>query len=444
MRNYSIMGEVDMSAEQTREAVNDNQLEERIERFLNKAYDSGKRIVAHSSGVVGGVGALAYFEDEAAPVALTKSEKKQLERILGRDRKLPDGYRPLFKSMSDYLRGGIRNTDQWREACQLSGQQIAKAYGDLTKANAYSSIDSESAGALILPEFAPEIADIVYNSEDLLSKTDQYTISGDSLRLPKTPQRSRKRGSRNSGVTAGWPDQGDLIDVVRGKIEATELALKKLACVVFLNSELISDQSYAIEQWVKKSVSSEMSFLVNDALVNGVGSGMPLGYLQSGRLIKVTRTQANSIQAADILNMYKCRIPGVNLNEYEWHINQEAESELFKMTLGTGGAQLVVYQPPGGLSAAPYSTLMGIRVRTMEFNSALGTTGDIALVRMKGISSITKGGVNETASSHVGFMRDQDAIKFTMRLDARPTYDTPTLAFKGSNNFSYSDFIALT
>lgn len=430
-------------SESTREAPNDNDLEKRIDRMLNQVVDSGANVLTKSVSYDPntGIGAMAYFTDGGN--VLTKSETEQLSKILGRNRELPKGYRPLFKSFGTYLKSGLSKDPDWFNRARLAEEQLQRS-GAIFKANAYSSVDSDSAGALVLPEFAPEIADILYDDQDLFGMTDSYTISGDSIKLPKVPQRSRKAGSRNSGVTAGWPDQGDLIDIVRGKIDQTALSLNKLACVVFLNSELISDNSYALEQWVKRSVGSEMKFILNDSIVSGTGVGMPLGYNKSPRVLRVTRTTANVIEAKDVLEMYSHRIPGVPLSEYEWHINQECEKDLQMLTLGTGGSQLVVYTPPGGLSVAPYSTLMGLRVRTMEYCEARGTPGDIALVRMKGMASISKGGINEMASSHVAFLRDQEAIRFTTRVDARPMYDAPTLAYKGSNNFSYSDFITLT
>jgi hypothetical protein len=47
------------------------------------------------------------------------------------------------------------------------------------------------------------------------------------------------------------------------------------------------------------------------------------------------------------------------------------------MVIGTGGVP--VYLPPGGLSHAPFGTLMGRPVMPLEFCETLGTEGDIVL-----------------------------------------------------------------
>lgn len=67
-----------------------------------------------------------------------------------------------------------------------------------------------------------------------------------------------------------------------------------------------------------------------------------------------------------------------------------------------------------------------------EFNSTVGTVGDILLADLSQVLSITKGGVSQMASTHVEFLSDQTALKFTMRLDARPWDDTPLTPYKGS------------
>jgi hypothetical protein len=143
--------------------------------------------------------------------------------------------------------------------------------------------------------------------------------------------------------------------------------------------------------------------------------------------------------------MYSRRRPGVPIGEYQWLINQEVEVDLQLMALPSGpGAPQVVFIPPGGgLSQSPSATLMGLPLRSCEFSHARGVTGDIALVRTKGYVTISKGGINETPSSHVGFLRDQEAIKFTQRIDGRPMFDSPTTAYRGSAGYEYADFIAL-
>jgi hypothetical protein len=55
--------------------------------------------------------------------------------------------------------------------------------------------------------------------------------------------------------------------------------------------------------------------------------------------------------------------------------------------------------------------------------------------------SISKGGVAQAVSMHVEFLTDQMALRFTMRLNARPWDIAPITPYKGTN--TQSCFLAL-
>jgi hypothetical protein len=54
---------------------------------------------------------------------------------------------------------------------------------------------------------------------------------------------------------------------------------------------------------------------------------------------------------------------------------------------------------------------------------------------------ISKAGIQESVSTHVEFLRDQTAFKFTFRIDGRPLYDSPTEPLNGTA--TQSDFLAI-
>jgi HK97 family phage major capsid protein len=116
-----------------------------------------------------------------------------------------------------------------------------------------------------------------------------------------------------------------------------------------------------------------------------------------------------------------------------WLINQDVGPQLHLMTLGIGTAGQVVYMPPGGLSSAPYATLMGAPVIETEWNATLGTVGDILLVDMSQWVSISKGGMESATSMHVYFTTDEQAFRTTFRVDAQPWWASVLTPFKGSN-----------
>lgn len=379
-------------------------------------------------------GSVAYFESDTEDVEIVPGKLRTMQK--GRRFKRPKGYAPQFKSFSDFLRTGYRNPNEF-------ATKHEKALSVLKAANAINTLDSESAGALVLPEYAPDIASILYDN-DILSRTNQFTVTGNRMEFPKLQETSRADGSRTGGILGYWIEEGDLATATRPAIQGTELKLKKLCVVVYLTQELIDDNGYALEQWVRQAVQRELQFMLGDAIFNGGGAGRPLGIFNSPVTVSVAKEAgqaADTIVAANVLNMYSRRRTGQPVGAYAWFINQDCEPQLNQMTMGSGGQNGVVYLPPGGLSASPYATLLGLPVIPTEFNQTVGDLGDICLGNLGNYLTISKGGVQELASQHVEFLREQTAIKFTFRIDGRPMFDQPTTPKYSAA--TQSDFITL-
>jgi HK97 family phage major capsid protein len=92
--------------------------------------------------------------------------------------------------------------------------------------------------------------------------------------------------------------------------------------------------------------------------------------------------------------------------------------------------------PPGGLSSAPYGTLMGAPVVEVEWASTLGTVGDIALVDLSQYVTISNGGPQTLNSLHVYFLSDQEVIRTTWRVDGAPWQASALTPYSGTNTQS--------
>ena len=338
-----------------------------------------------------------------------------------------------------------RNEGEYRTRVGRALETLRKAAESqgITKANAVNTLDSESAGLLVLPEFAPEIAELVYDNQ-IMSMCDQYVVSGNTMRFPRVDVSSRKTNRRNGGIQGQWPEEGDTQPVSRPTFGATELRLHKLVVVVFLSEEMLDDNAYMLEQWVRRAVSSEINFMTGDAIFNGDGVGKPLGFLNSPALIAVAAQGGQgsaTIVPQNIENMYSRMRFGQGWEGYRFFINQDTYPQLNLMTVGSGGSAAPVFLPAGNMSTAPFGSLKGIPIIPTEFNRTLGQVGDVALANLSRYLMISKAGIQESVSTHVEFLRDQTAFKFTFRIDGRPLYDSPTEPLNGTN--TQSDFLAI-
>lgn len=347
------------------------------------------------------------------------------------------GYQPWgeFKSASDFIRDGFQN--HHRASFQDRLKSHYKAIQGMSE-----SVGSDG-GVTVMPEFSNTIIDRIY-ANDLWNRTDNYTVSGNNMTFLANAETSRANGSRHGGLRGYWLAEGASITDSKPTLREVSLKLAKLGVVVYLTQELVEDTSQALEQYVAKKAAEEFNFMIGDALVNGSGVGQPLGMLNAPSLVSVAKETgqlAATLQTENVAKMY-ARFFAPNLGNAVWLHNQDIASQLYLMTLAVGAAGVVTYMPPGGLSQSPYATLMGRPMLPTEFNATLGTQGDLMLADPSQILSISKGGIAQAVSMHVEFLTDQLALRFIMRLNARPWESAPITPYKGTSN-TQSNFVAL-
>jgi len=170
---------------------------------------------------------------------------------------------------------------------------------------------------------------------------------------------------------------------------------------------------------------------------------MPFGYMQSPALMtipKVTGQATQTIVKENIDQMWS-RLWARSAKNAVWFINQDCLPPLMAMNQAVGTGGQLVYLPPGGLSATPFSTLYGREVVWTEYNSTLGTMGDITLADLSQYMLVDKNGVQAATSTHVAFLTDEMVFRITCRVDGKPMWAVPLTPFKGAN--TKSPFIAL-
>jgi len=289
-------------------------------------------------------------------------------------------------------------------------------------------------GYLVPPTFSTAIWDRLNEMpNNLLGMTDQYTVTGDSLTFNANAETSRATGSRYGGIQGYWIAEADQITASKPTFRQMKLEPQELAVLVYETNKVLRNAP-ALEQHLSKAASEEIAFLTNDALINGTGVGQPLGILASGSAFSVTKETdqaAASIVSANIFKMYAAMFTR-SLTNAVWFINQECWPQLFQLTLdvGTGGAP--VFIPPGGLSVAPYGSLLGRPIMPIEYCQALGTVGDIIFADMSMIASGTQGSVEAASSIHLRFDYAETCFRFMWAVDARPWFTVPKSPFKGT------------
>lgn len=325
--------------------------------------------------------------------------------------------------------------------------QAGKGYQAATDASGLNESVPSDGGFLVQKDISTSLLEMAHEGGDVMSRVRRIPISANSngLKIPGVDETSRADGSRWGGVRGYWANEAATVTASRPKFREIELNLKKLMGIGYVTEELLRDAS-AMNAVMTTAFAEEIRFKTEDAIVNGDGSGKPLGWLNSGALVTVAAESgqaAATIRVENIVNMF-ARLPVRSIRNAVWYVNQDCFPQLWQMTIGSGAAVALVYQPPGMSVAsanAPYGTLMGRPVIPIEFCATLGTVGDILLVDPTQYLMIDKDGVQTASSMHVRFLYDEMTFRITYRLDGQPAWRTALTPFNGTN--TQSPYIAL-
>jgi HK97 family phage major capsid protein len=300
-------------------------------------------------------------------------------------------------------------------------------------------------GFLVQTDFSNELLTQAFTTGILASRCRRMTISGNSnsIKINGIDETSRA-STRSGGIVGYWEDEAGQKTKSKPAFRQITLQLKKLIGLCYATDELLDDAS-ALEGVIRSSFASEFGFLLDDAIINGLGTGQPLGILNAGCLVSVSKEtgqKASTIVAENVINMYS-RLFASSRGNAVWLINQNIEPQLFQMSLAIGTGGIPIYMPAGGLSGLPYGTLFGRPVLAIEQAASLGTVGDIIFADLAGGYILAeKGGVKSDVSIHMRFDYDESVFRFVMRVDGQPVRATALTPYKGATS-TQSHFVAL-
>lgn len=292
------------------------------------------------------------------------------------------------------------------------------------KATGMAESQPSQAGFLVPQQTAPGIVEKMYATGSLLSQfTAKDSVAGNNMTYNINDESSRANGSRYGGIAGYWLNEGGTFTSSKPKFRQLELKLKKVTALCVATDEQLADAP-ALDSFLMRNVPQELRFKVEDAIINGDGVGKPRGILGSPSFVSAVRTDASEIDPLDIGRMWALRWAGAN--DYIWLGNQSIFPQMLTLTIG----QQPVFLPPGGLGGLPYATLLGRPYYDIEYAPALGTLGDLMLISPSQYQLIDKaGGVQSATSIHVYFTTEEQAYRFSYRIDGAPIWDTTLTGF---------------
>lgn len=397
----------------------------------------------------------AEFESLSAELNDVDSRLAREQRILDAEQALSsylDDDDPLpTKDQQDQAQRGFASLGEFLQAT------VRVANGDYDErliprsSTGLNENVASDGGFLVGTDYAADLMERVYENTQALSGVGgasgaariPISAGSNSVKIKALAETSRAAGSRWGGVRAYWKEEGGQMNASDPSWREITLSLKKLTGMAYATDELLQDAA-ALEATLSNAFEQEFAFAIQDAIVNGTGAGQPLGILNSGCLVSVSKETgqaAATLVAENVQKMYARMWPRSVPNSM-WWINQECWPQLFNlaMPVGTGGVPL--FQPAGGMSQAPFGTLLGRPIVPIEQCQALGTKGDIYFVDMSQYIFCDKGGIQAASSIHVKFDYNETAFRFTYRCDGQPGWNSALTPYKGTSS-TQSPFISL-
>jgi HK97 family phage major capsid protein len=312
-------------------------------------------------------------------------------------------------------------------------------------ATGMSSSVASDGGFAIDEQFVGTLQQSMVDASDIISRITMIPTGPGygGIKMPALDETSRADGSRWGGVRAYWASEAGTATASKSKVRKLAIDLEKLLAFVYVTDELLTDAT-ALENYIKMAYADEMSFKINDALINGDGIGKPLGLMNSSALITISKElgqAADTVLYENVVKMWN-RIPIRHRKNSAWLINQEIEPQLFGMSLVIGTSGVPVYMPANGINGAMYSTIFGRPVIPIEQCSKLGDKGDIILTDLSAYIGTEKGGTQMDSSIHVQFLYDEQVFRFRYRFNGAPYYNSPVASYKNAS-FTYSPYITL-
>jgi len=372
--------------------------------------------------------------------------------------------RPAFKSLGEFLltvaRAGQHGiTDQRlmelksNDPLDENGFNVAKAVGPEVLGNLKSAIKAPSGlgeqlgsggGFLVGQDRGAGILSRMYDVGQVLRLVKMLPVSAGSngVTLYAEDETSRAAGYRRGGIQAYWTAEAAALTASSPKFREMNLKLNKLTGLVYATDELLADAT-ALEAWITEKLPDELRYKAEDAIINGTGAGMPLGVVNSGALITVTKETgqaADTVVAENIWEMYS-RMWAPSIPRAVWLISQDVWPQLFALSLSVGAGGVALFQPPNGIAGAPFGTLLGRPVIPCEYCDKLGDANDVLFVDLNQYTMISKGGMQADSSMHVRFVYGENTFRFIWRLDGQPDWNADLDPANGGD--AVSPFVAL-
>ena len=320
----------------------------------------------------------------------------------------------------------------WLKA--LTGQDKARAWcvaKSIALKAASETLPQTAGGWLVPQDFEQEIVSVVERYGCARQTTDVRTIARDSLLRPR----------RVGGATMTWLPENTVIPKSQMSLDGLEIGLRKLAGMLRVSTEVLSDAASDLGAWWIREVGLAQAIAEDDCFFNGTGTSAYAGAV--GLTARMTGTaQAVSAQAghstfASIdstdISATMAVVIGSALPDAAWFMHPSVLANVLYRLAGTSGGLVSRIRSDGTVQAA----YLGYPIYTSgALNSVAGDAKPVLWFGSMARASMLvqrHGGLVVATSTHHAADQDQVLMRVVARLGIMVHDVTPMSVLLGKS-----------
>lgn len=293
-----------------------------------------------------------------------------------------------------------------------------------------STISDAYGGYLIPMGFSPNLMSVQAEADPIAGLTTKIPMTN-----PVVPINARVDKNHTSSVSGGFQVfrrvETQAVTATRQQYEQVVLNANSLFGVAYATEELLARSPISFMALIEAGFRDEFVAKLLDERLNGTGTGMYEGIVNSPARILVDRNTNGTIIKEDIDNM-RARCWGYG--KAVWLYNHDCLPALRSLyqTIGVGGSAV----PYFSVDTNGNSTLDGRPAYATEFTQTIGTVGDLVLGNWSQYLEGTLTGISSAESIHVRFENHERVFKFWTENDGRGWWRSALTPKRSSSTLS--------
>jgi HK97 family phage major capsid protein len=244
-----------------------------------------------------------------------------------------------------------------------------------------------------------------------------------------------------AGLRMLWGAEATAMTEQKGKVTDITLTASKAYVFVRCSRELVED-AVAFDRQLSRAMRAAVAAGLDNVFINGTGTAQPLGILNSGAVISVTKESAQSgtILLQNLAKMVG-RLHPSSFARARWLIHPTVVPSLYMMsvtTLNLAGSEAVGGSHVQAITqdASGQLRIFGRPCDISDACAPLGTAGDVILADwQRYVIGLRRDATLDRDESRY-FDSDEIAFKLTLRVAGQPAEATPAKLRDGTNTTS--------